>query len=149
MTSRINQWYLGVHCVESHFLGGQCCVKGLKAELMLSTSNIVWSTGSHHLLCVVSYVAVKYKVYLTAFQVILDGPHEVDYVVCNGASCERMQSTQHGTSIDDDSIRYSDPWIRLDCSTWSFGFRVFRTAFDCARTAPLSSNYADGTGESL
>ena len=37
MTSKINKLYLVVHNVESHVLGGQCCVK---AELMLSTSII-------------------------------------------------------------------------------------------------------------
>ena len=37
MTYKINKLYLVVLYVESHVLGGQCCVK---AELMLSTSII-------------------------------------------------------------------------------------------------------------
>ena len=53
---------------------------------------------------------VKYQIDVTAFQVILDGPHEDDYVVFNGATCGRTHTPQHDTSIDDDSICYSvDP----------------------------------------
>ena len=37
MTYQINQLILVVHYVESHLLGGQCCVK---TELILSTSII-------------------------------------------------------------------------------------------------------------
>ena len=89
MTCQISQLYLAVHYVESHVLGGQCSVK---AELVLSTSIIVWSTGSRHLLYTVSDVPVKYQVYVTAFQVILDGPNEVDYVVIDDATCGPLHS---------------------------------------------------------
>ena len=47
-------------------------------------------------------------------------------IVINGATCGLMHCPHHSTSNDDRSIRYT-PWIRLDCSTWSF---VFRTFFD-------------------
>ena len=53
MTYQINQLCLVVHYVESHVLGGQCCVK---TELILLTSIIACSTGSRHLLCTVSDV---------------------------------------------------------------------------------------------
>ena len=38
---------------------------------------------------------------------ILDDIHEVDQVGHNGATREPMHGSQHGTSIDDDNIRYS------------------------------------------
>ena len=52
--------------------------------------------GSRHLLCAVS--DVRYQVYVTAFQVIFDGPREVYYAVFNSVACGPMHGTQHGTS---------------------------------------------------
>ena len=104
MTYQVNRLYLVVQYTLKATFQGQCRVK---AELLHSTSIIAWSTGSRNPLCAVSDVPVKYQVYVTAFQVILGGPNEVEYVVINDANCGTMHSPQHGTSIDDDSIRYS------------------------------------------
>ena len=41
---------------------------------------------------------------------IFDGIHEVDHVSLNGATPGPVHGSQHGTSIDDDSIWHSlDP----------------------------------------
>ena len=101
MTHQTNQLYLVVHYVESHVRSGWTvlCESCVDAFDWISSSALYCFRRTF-----------KYQVDVRAFQMILDDIHEVHHVGHKGTTREPMHGSQHGTSIDDDSIRYSvDP----------------------------------------